>query len=102
MDQQNIDRLFREKLDQMEVTPSANAWSQVERQICPKKTPMVYWVAASVSLLLISWVAWPEADTQQLTPIASEVNHPIYQGTPEFELPVVMYKYSLQSVKISS
>lgn len=89
MDQQNIDRLFREKLGQMEETPSANAWSKVEKQIRPKKTPIVYWIAASVSLLLISWTIWPEVNTQQRTPIASEVNHPVYQGHPEFVVPVL-------------
>lgn len=89
MDQQNIDRLFREKLDQLEVTPTANAWSQVEKQIRPKKTPVVYWVAASVSLFLISWLVWPDAGSEQLTPIASEVSHPVYQGQPELVLPVL-------------
>ena len=39
MDQQKIDRLFREKLGSMEVTPSSKAWSQVEKQIRPKKNP---------------------------------------------------------------
>lgn len=89
MDQQNIDRLFREKLDHLEVAPSANAWSQVEKQIRPKKTPIYYWVAASVSLLLISWIIWPSAQNQDYTLIAGEVSHPIYQGTPEFVVPVV-------------
>lgn len=89
MDQQNIDRLFREKLDQLEVTPTTNAWSQVEKQIRPKKTPVVYWVAASVSLFLISWLVWPDAGSE-LTPIASEVSHPIFQGHPELVLPVLV------------
>lgn len=87
MDQQNIDRLFREKLDHLEVAPSTKAWSQVEKQIRPKKTPIVYWVAASVSLLFISWIIWPEASQTNLTPIASEVSHPINQQTPDFILP---------------
>ncbi|MEP1035156.1 hypothetical protein [Ekhidna sp.] len=89
MDQQNIDRLFREKLDQLEVTPSTKSWSQVEKQIRPKKTPIIYWVAASVSILFISWIMWPEASQQNFTPIASEVNHPVNQELPDFELPVI-------------
>ncbi|WP_421764445.1 hypothetical protein [Ekhidna sp.] len=89
MDQQNIDRLFREKLDHLEVTPTANAWSQVEKQIRQKKTPVIYWVAASVSLLLISWIVWPSFQNQAFTPIAGEVSHPVYQGAPEFVVPVL-------------
>jgi hypothetical protein len=89
MDQQNIDRLFREKMNQLEVRPSSDAWSQVEKQIRPKKTPVIYWVAASVSLLLISWIAWPETSSQNFTPLASEINHPVQPTTPEFIVPVV-------------
>ncbi|MEO9869384.1 hypothetical protein [Ekhidna sp.] len=89
MDQQNIDRLFREKLDQLEVVPSSNSWSLVEKQIRPKKTPIIYWVAASVSLLFISWVVWPVTNTQDLTPIASEITYPVNHGSPEFVLPVI-------------
>ena len=89
MDQQNIDRLFREKLDQMEVSPSANSWSQVEGQIRRKKKPVVYWVAASISLLLLSWTVWPgKSENESLTPIASEVSHPLQSDSyPEFVLP---------------
>ena len=89
MDQQRIDRLFREKLDQLEVTPSAKSWSQVEKHIRPKKPPVVYWIAASVSLLFISWIIWPEATQTNLTPIASEVTHPVNQQTPDFILPEI-------------
>ncbi len=89
MDQQNIDRLFREKLDHLEVTPSAKGWSQVEKQIRPKKTPVVYWVAASVALLFISWIVWPETSQQEFSTLASDVNYPVNQELPQFELPVI-------------
>ena len=104
MDQQNIDRLFREKLDHMEVSPSANAWSKVEGQIRPKKRPIVYWVAASISLLLMSWMIWPEASNREaLTPIASEVSHPVqlHDLSPEFVLPVIEKK-SVKKVETNS
>ncbi len=95
MDQQNIDRLFREKLDHMEVAPSTNAWSKVEGQIRPKKKPIAYWVAASVSLFIISWIIWPEANKpESLTPIASEVSYPIQQqgASTQFILPDIKDK----------
>ena len=100
MDQQNIDRLFREKLDQLEVKPSSNAWSQVEKQIRPNKTPVIYWVAASVSLLLVSWIVWPEATPeQQLKPIASEVDAPSPVDMPEFVMPVLQEAEEKQQIK---
>ena len=102
MDQQNIDRLFREKLGQVEVIPSANAWSRVEKQIRRKKTPVIYWVAASVSLLFIFRMIWPDASQQELTPIASEINHPVYQSTPDFAVPVLATeKENEEQVKVS-
>lgn len=89
MDQQKIDRLFREKLDHLEAMPSAKAWSQVEKQIRPKKTPIVYWVAASVTILFISWAVWPEASQQIDTLSVSEISHPVNQTQPDFELPAI-------------
>lgn len=90
MDQHKIDRLFREKLGHTEVTPSSKAWSQVEKQIRPKKTPIYYWIAASVSLLFISWMVWPEAPQNSMTSaIASEASYPVNQGTPDFILPTI-------------
>lgn len=55
----DIDRLFRESLDQMEMTPSAAAWDQVQSQISAKKSPwvLIYRVAAAITLLLAaSWI----------------------------------------------
>lgn len=89
MDQNNIDRLFREKLDAFEQAPSKGAWAEVEKQIRPKKTPTMYWVAASVSLLLISWVIFPFNQQETFTPIAGEVTHPVFEKTQDFVLPVI-------------
>jgi hypothetical protein len=89
MDQQRIDQLFRENLDQIEVTPSPQAWSRVERQIQPKKTYSFYWIAASISLLLISWLVWPESNHTSQTPIAGEVNYPPSWHMPSLEIPPV-------------
>jgi hypothetical protein len=84
MDQQKIDRLFREKMDNLEVMPSAGAWAQVEKQIRPKKSFKIYWAAAAVTLLFASWLFWPTQVNLELTPIASEVNQPPFMETPDF------------------
>ncbi len=102
MDQQKIDRLFREKLGHMEAAPSSKAWSQVEKQIRPKKTPVLYWVAASVSLLFISWIAWPLNSEENFSQIALEANYPVNQQVFNFELPVIKQKTDDSPLKNSS
>jgi len=77
----DLDRLFREKLDQIETAPAAASWQQVQRQITPKKA---YWImpraiAAAVAILVVaSWIIWNDLSpktkkSQQL----SEINHPV-------------------------
>lgn len=98
--QNNIDRLFREKLDGMEVTPSAQAWSQVEKRIRPQKTPVLYWIAASVSLLFIAWMAWPALDVTSSDKVVSEVNYPTVPDASLFETPIAAeLSFKKQKVK---
>ncbi len=87
MDQQKIDRLFREKLDSYEATPSNQAWLEVEKKIgSGKSSTKFYWIAAAVSAILITWVVWPEQQqAEDFTPIASEVNHPTQAIETAFE-----------------
>jgi len=89
MDQQKIDRLFREKLDSFEVAPSAKSWSEVEKRIGADRNPIkFYWIAAAVSAIIISWVVWPQEDAE-FTPIASEVDHPVLESTPDLIFPIL-------------
>lgn len=93
MDHKKLDRLFREKLDQLEATPSPAAWSQIEKQIQSKQSfGMVYWIAASVALLLTFWFVWPENQAGQGTPILAEVSHPVPEAAPTFKLPEIKEK----------
>lgn len=90
MDQQKIDRLFREKLDSYEAVPSAQAWAEVEKKIGAKSNPSkFYMIAAAISLLIISWVVWPQESITDFTPIAGEVSHPVLIDGPEWSIPVV-------------
>ncbi len=93
MGQKNSHRLFREKLAQIEVSPSINAWSKIEKQIRPKKKPVMYWVAASVSLVVISWVIGSKTTPHESsTPIVYEVSHPVQRETPTFVVPMMERK----------
>lgn len=87
MDQHNIDRLFREKLDHLEVKPSADGWTKVEKQIRPKAFNAYYWIAASVALIMVSWMIWPNASDDTFTPIASEVSYPPSREVATLALP---------------
>lgn len=99
MDQESIDRLFREKLNGLEVAPSAEAWSQVEKKIHPNKTPIVYWVAASVTLLIISWVVWPKQEIES-DQLLSEVDHPVMIESNNLVNPIAAELSEKKAVKI--
>lgn len=88
MDQQNIDRLFREKLDDFEITPSPKAWNEVEKRIGKKKNYTFYWIAASISLLAISWVVWPVQKSDSVGIASYEIDHPTLMQSPEMRVPV--------------
>lgn len=90
MDQQNIDRLFREKLDGLEVNPSSQAWSEVEKQIRPTQSRTMYWVAASVTLLFVSWLVWPEQTQVGNEVFISGIDHPIAPKSEEYSIPVAV------------
>lgn len=89
----NLDRLFRENLDQFGVTPASESWGKVESQIAgatkPWFTPMR--IAAAITLLMTAGLLvimnlTDEKDQNYL----SNVDHPELQPVPQwsFELPV--------------
>jgi len=78
MDQQKIDRLFREKLRSNEVAPSNEAWESLSGKIQNRNTSKTYyWVAASLFPLLIGFIAfvyWSQDDSESFNSIA---DHPV-------------------------
>jgi len=87
MDQHNIDRLFREKLDGLEAAPSGNSWSQVEKQLKPKRKPYFYLVAAAVTLLVITWVVVPNQTSLDNRNPQVVITHPPSMLFDSFEIP---------------
>ncbi|WP_421876081.1 hypothetical protein [Marinoscillum sp.] len=82
----NLDRLFREGLDQYEVTPNAQSWKQVQGQIAiNKKRGMWLWsAAAAVALLLVGTMVlrninWTTPSDGQLI---SGIDHPAQAALP--------------------
>jgi hypothetical protein len=86
MNDKELERLFRQKLDPMEVTPSAEAWQQLEAGLQHKKekkiSAYISRVAAVALLLLGSWGAFEYS--RQLAPveqIAKKENKPDIETT---------------------
>lgn len=90
MDQQTIDRLFREKLDGNEVAPSPKSWSEVEKQIGGKKKPTILWIAASISLLALTWFFWSENQMNSIEIASQEIDHPVLLENSELTSPVAV------------
>jgi hypothetical protein len=80
-----IDQLFRKKLDDHQVAPSADAWSKVEAQLSKKNKPAIAWrIAAAILLtgffvLTIYWLSRPVEIDQPLV-VDKKVNEPIQQS----------------------
>lgn len=70
MKDKELDRLFRQKLEPLEVTPSEEAWQQLESQLQHKKNKKGWFylsgVAAALLLLLGTWGAFEYS--RQLVP----------------------------------
>ncbi|MFY0606192.1 MAG: hypothetical protein JXR10_05725 [Cyclobacteriaceae bacterium] len=88
----DLDRLFRENLDQFETTPSASSWEQVQGQIAPKK---LIWVspsaiAAAVILLIVAgWMIWGAGDQTHITnDKIAEITHPVTEPATTTEVKI--------------
>ena len=71
-----LDRIFREKLENQEVSPSPKAWIKLEAQLDEAKQPKrnTWWaIAASLPLLLgLGYLIWSQVpQTKQESPIAA-------------------------------
>ncbi|MFT5569422.1 MAG: hypothetical protein ACJAZM_001428 [Cyclobacteriaceae bacterium] len=82
-----IDRLFQEKLGDIQVQPSIDAWSEINAQLGPTKSTNALYlrVAAAVVILMVSSMVWRSIHlTQQRSTLAvisassqpDEINYP--------------------------
>nr|BFF39416.1 hypothetical protein BACY1_12210 [Tenacibaculum mesophilum] len=56
MEEKNIDRLFQEKLKDLEVTPNENVWNAIEEKLQKKKKQRVFpiwWFSGGVAAMLV-------------------------------------------------
>jgi len=91
----NIDKYFRDQLDNHEIKPSGLAWERLEKRLDGNKKPAYPWmkVAASVVLLLtmgsLIWLSIDFTKSQVELPVAQvedkpEISEPVIEAeTPE-------------------
>ncbi len=86
----DLDRLFRENLDQFEVTPKASSWDAVAGEINSTRSYGIYFkAAAAVITLLIAagWFVWKDASTTENGMVAI-ADHPVQnEQMIEIEVP---------------
>ena len=92
MDQHNkTDQFFREKLDQVEFTPTPQAWDQIQGQIKPAKrsrTLLFVRVAASIAVLLSLTFLYFQLSTASEDILIGQVDHPQLLDAPSLDIPV--------------
>lgn len=90
MQPEDIDKLFRDRLEGHAPTPPAYLWNQLEAELQPAKKRPVLWMwaaAASVALLLVSSLLWLYTGPGRIsgsTPVATSgpAAQPVAPATP--------------------
>jgi hypothetical protein len=56
MEDRDFDQLFKDQFEEAEVTPSANLWGNIEKELSPKKRVVLpaYWMAAAVVAIAVT------------------------------------------------
>jgi hypothetical protein len=91
---EDIDKLFRDKLEQHATPPPANLWYDLQEQLEPQEEKRrggfwMYAVAAAITLLIVAgggWLMWrtglPTPGTSGSAPLASHSGKPASSSTP--------------------
>jgi len=75
----NLDKLFKEKLNQHQIKPSQLAWERLENQLPKKKKePKTYWWAAAAAVLLfgVSYFIFQNSDQTETGDFVAEQSKP--------------------------
>lgn len=86
MKDKEFDQLFKDRLDDAEVQPSANLWNSIEKELKPRKKRVFpfYWIAAAVAIIVLSVVLMaPDREKIKLQGTAANVNmeSPVVEGS---------------------
>ena len=73
----SVDKLFRQKLQSLEATPSIHAWDQIQEKLEPKKSMNSwYYVAAAITAIVSVSILWvsQQVDTPSLVAVEAISN----------------------------
>lgn len=90
-DNQDIDRLFRDKLGGHLAQPSPLAWNQLENRLSRTKKGAALWMRIAASLLLLGGLAallWLSVENAQKKPVILAEQEPLQETIPQ-EVPEV-------------
>ena len=103
----NLDRLFREGIDQYEVTPKAESWSAVQSQLAKKKK--IAWIPMSIAAAIILMITATiivrnyQVEQNYSGNMISSIDFPQQVLSPEkIEIPVDGVRVASQLVKNST
>ena len=86
MDNKNIDRLFQEKLKNLEATPNKRVWNNIESTLKKKKRKIVpiWWFTGGVAaILILSLLLFPFSDDKDNLNINNDSNSIITEAPKE-------------------
>ena len=93
MDNNKLDRLFREHLDQAEYTPKAESWDAVKGQISQSsKGGLSIYMKVAAAVVFVLTATWVIIQTQPQSGnvlLISNINHPIPASTYQWEWPEI-------------
>ncbi len=92
MGKQNIDPLFKKKLETVKFMPSANAWKQVEKHIKPQRYFKLYRAVASVLIMIAVWFIWLQNVNKQVK-YTYETGRSQIRLQPEWNIPIAKTKH---------
>lgn len=85
MEHKNIDRLFQEKLKNLEATPSTRVWNGIEAKLTKKKRrvlPMWWFSGGIAAILILGFFIFPFSETT----LNNINNQPVIIATPEVNI----------------
>lgn len=105
MENNNIDRLFQDKLSRYEIAPTKGAWEAVQAQMATKQKPVMWYaVAAAVAVLaLVTVLITRSADTLPTGAMAQgKVDHPVPEAPVQWTIPSTIEEASVPVTKVQA
>lgn len=84
MQDKDFDQLFKDKFEDAEIRPSTNLWSNIEKELTPKKKRVfpVYWAAAAAVAVIAVSVGLLSRETEKMQLHGSASTAAVVENTP--------------------